>query len=65
MDILFLLLLPLSVVLVLWLAAKILHKAGIEEKWAFCLLIPFVNILMVWIFAFTTWANVKKVNDEE
>jgi hypothetical protein len=63
MDILFLLLLPLSVIFVLWLGAQILDKAGIEKKWVFCLLIPIVNIIMIWIFAFSSWNNVQKIDD--
>lgn len=65
MDILFYLLLPLSIILILWLGAEILHKAGIEKKWVFCLLIPVVNILMIWVFAFSNWTNVNKINEEE
>jgi hypothetical protein len=36
----------------LWLGAKILDKAGIHKGWVFCLLIPVVNIIMIWIFAY-------------
>ena len=43
----------------LWLGAKILDKAGIHKGWVFCLLIPVVNIIMIWVFAFTHWPNLK------
>jgi predicted PurR-regulated permease PerM len=43
----------------LWLGAKILDKAGIHKGWVFCLLIPVVNIIMIWIFAFANWPNLK------
>lgn len=50
---------------VLWLARKILIKAGLEPNWAFCLLIPIVNIIMLWVFAFCHWPNLsRKIEDE-
>ena len=44
---------------ILWLGAKILEKAGIRKEWVFCLLIPIVNIIMIWVFAFAKWPNLK------
>lgn len=46
-------------VFILWLGSKILDKAGIHRGWVFCLLIPVVNIIMIWLFAFTYWPNSK------
>jgi len=59
MDILFWLLIPLFVIFVLWLGTKILEKAGIEKKWVLCLLIPLVNVAMIWVFAFLPWKNIS------
>ncbi len=59
MDILFILLLPVFVIFILWLASKILIKAGLDPMWCFCLLIPIVNIVMIWAFAFTIWPGLK------
>ncbi len=44
---------------VLWLGSLILDKAGLARGWVFCLLIPIVNIIMLWIFAFTHWPAVN------
>ena len=63
MEIVFLLV-PLLVIFVLWLGSKILQKAGIEEQWVFCLLIPVVNIVMIWVFAFSKWPGVLENTHE-
>ena len=57
---LFYLLLPIFIVFTLWLGSKILEKAGFDKRWVFCLLIPLVNIIMIWAFAFTHWPNLKR-----
>lgn len=44
---------------IFWLGSKILHKAGFDRKWVFCLLIPIVNVFMIWAFAFSNWPNLK------
>ena len=59
MEILFFFLLPAFIVFTLWLGSKILEKAGLDRRWVFCLLIPFVNIIMIWAFAFSDWPNIK------
>ncbi len=43
---------------VLWLGSLILDKAGLARGWVFCLLIPIVNLIMLWIFAFCHWPGV-------
>ena len=59
MEILFYFLLPIFIAFTLWLGSKIIEKAGFEKKWVFCLLIPLVNIFMIWVFAFTDWPSQK------
>ncbi len=56
----FVLLVILFGVFILWLAGKILEKAGFPPQWAFVLLIPVVNIIMIWVFAFADWPNLHK-----
>lgn len=46
-------------VFVLWLGTKILDKAGIDKIWVLSLLIPVVNIFMIWVFAFSHWPKLK------
>jgi len=63
MGTLFIILVVLFTLFMLWLGAIILEKAGVEKIWIFCLLIPFVNILAVWAFAFSTWPNKASSSD--
>lgn len=44
---------------VLWLGTRILEKAGLNKVWVICLLIPILNVFMIWVFAFTYWPNLK------
>lgn len=60
---LFVILLVLYVAFVLWLGSLILDKAGIAKGWVFCLLIPIINIIMLWVFAFAHWPGAKP-NDQ-
>ncbi len=57
---LFLILLILYTGFVLWLGSLILDKAGIAKGWVLCLLIPFINIIMLWVFAFCHWPGVNQ-----
>ncbi len=59
MTILFYILVAFFVVFILWLGSIILDKAGHDKIWVFCLLIPVVNIIMIWAFAFTHWPTLK------
>lgn len=52
---LFYLLLPVYVAFCLWLAVRIVRKAGFDAWWVLVLLIPVVNIAMIWVFAFSRW----------
>ncbi len=56
----FYIILPIFVIFTLWLGTLILDKAGFDKKWVLCLLIPVVNLFMIWVFAFTDWPNLKK-----
>lgn len=59
MEILFVILVVLFTGFMLWLGSIILEKAGVDKAWIFCLLVPFVNIIAVWAFAFSNWPNSK------
>jgi len=45
---------------VLWLGYKILLKAGLDGYWTFALLVPVLNIIMIWVFAFCHWPNLPE-----
>ncbi|MCK9608324.1 MAG: hypothetical protein M0R33_17910 [Methylomonas sp.] len=56
---LFFILLPAYILFCLWLGYRILQKAGFDGRWTLILLVPVVNIIMIWIFAFSHWPNLK------
>jgi len=60
MTLFFFVLLPIFILFTLWLGSKILEKAGFDKKLVFFLLIPIINIIMIWAFAFTKWPNLKQ-----
>ncbi len=49
------LLLPFFVIFCLALAYKVAEKAGFDGWWGLILLVPVVNIIMIWVFAFSPW----------
>jgi len=57
---LFYILLPVFGLFCLWLGYRILEKAGFDGRWTLVLLIPIVNIIMIWVFAFSPWPNIRK-----
>ena len=59
MDIFFVLL-SVFVVFTLWLGYRILEKAGFDGRWTLVLLVPVVNIIMIWIFAFSPWPKLGR-----
>lgn len=48
---------------VLWLCSRILGKAGYPARWVLILLVPLVNVLMLWVFAFSTWPAEARTRD--
>ncbi|WP_020564509.1 hypothetical protein [Methylosarcina fibrata] len=52
---LFYILLPFYVAFCLWLGFRILEKAGFNGWWTLVLMVPVVNVVMIWIFAFAHW----------
>lgn len=43
------------VALPLWLISRVAIKAGFSGWWAFVFLVPFVNIVMLWVFSYAKW----------
>lgn len=56
---LFTLLLPVYGVFCLWLGYRIIEKAGFDGRWVLVLLVPVVNIIMIWVFAFMKWPKLR------
>ena len=38
-----------------WMGVLILNKAGLSVWWALTLVVPLVNLAMIWVFAFSRW----------
>jgi uncharacterized membrane protein YhaH (DUF805 family) len=52
--------LPLGIIgLFFWMMVRILHKAGYSGWWSALMLIPLVNIVMIWVFAFADWPALR------
>lgn len=54
----------LMVLIVTWAVilvpiVKILNKSGFSGWWSIISLIPFVNIIGLWVFALSKWPNSK------
>jgi hypothetical protein len=60
-----LLLLPIFGLFCLWLGYRILQKAGFDGMWTLILLVPVVNIIMIWVFAFNHWPNLQREIEKE
>lgn len=54
MALVVILLLALSI----WMTVRVLQKAGLSGFWAITQFIPLVNIIMIWVFAFSRWPAV-------
>lgn len=45
------------------LNTRILKKAGFSPWFCLLMFIPLVNLVMVWVFAFTTWPALQEKKD--
>jgi len=41
----------------------IVGKAGYSKAWFLIILVPIVNIIAIWMFAFAKWPNLNKTLD--
>jgi uncharacterized membrane protein YhaH (DUF805 family) len=57
------LIVAIFLVVYIWLPVRILHRAGYSGWWVILAVIPLVNIIMVWIFAFSTWPATQPSSD--
>ena len=39
----------------LWPCMRILNRAGFTRWWSLLIFVPIVNVIMVWVFAFSEW----------
>ena len=45
----------LVIAFIVWPGVRILHKAGYSGWWSLLMLVPLVNIIVIWLFAFAKW----------
>ena len=51
------------IIVLVWLAVfivpawRIVQKAGFNGAWSLLALVPLVNIILFWVFAFVKWPN--------
>jgi uncharacterized membrane protein YhaH (DUF805 family) len=48
------------ILLPIWFISKILNKAGFSGWFLLLSLVPFLNIIALWVFAFVDWPNFNK-----
>lgn len=48
------------VALMVWMFVRIAAKAGFHPLWAITMVVPVVNIVMLYLFAFTRWPAVPE-----
>jgi hypothetical protein len=41
--------------------ANVLHRTGRSRWWTILAFVPLVNLISLWVFAFTRWPNVARV----
>lgn len=62
--VLFWILLPVFFLFCLWMGYRIIEKAGFDGRWVMVLLLPVVNIIMIWVFAFSHWPALRDEADQ-
>ena len=51
---------PITLGLTIWGAYKVVQRAGYPGVWAFILLVPVVNLVMLYVFAFADWPALQR-----
>lgn len=49
----------------LWLYSRILSRAGFSGWWALLSLVPILNLVMLWVFAFVDWPSQRRQGGPE
>jgi uncharacterized membrane protein YhaH (DUF805 family) len=50
----------LILAIAIWLPVRILRKAGYSGWWFLLGLVPIVNVVMIWVFAFADWPRLRR-----
>ena len=51
--------------LLLWIYGRIVGRAGFSRWWVLLAVVPVVNLIMLWVFAFIDWPAVDQNHDRE
>ena len=54
------LIVPITLGITIWAAYKVVQRAGYPGAWAFILLVPVVNLVMLYVFAFADWPALQR-----
>jgi uncharacterized membrane protein YhaH (DUF805 family) len=46
---------PLLLAVPLWMIGRVLKRAGYSPWWALLVLVPLVNLVALWVFAYVRW----------
>ena len=46
--------------LILWPVARIIGRAGFSPVWCILMLVPLLNWIAVWVFAYAKWPALQK-----
>ncbi len=47
----------ISIIIILYCTAQILRRAGFSPIWSPLVLIPFIDIVIIWVFAYSIWPS--------
>ena len=46
--------------LVFWPVARILSRAGFNGAWCLLMIVPILNLIAVWVFAYAKWPALRE-----
>lgn len=50
----------LAALFAVWIGGNIVRKAGYSRWWSLLLLVPIVNLVLIWLFAFSSWPALER-----
>ena len=59
-----LMILLLAIVVTVYMFGSVVKKAGFSRWWSLLLIVPVVNLMMVWVFAFMKWPAEKQFTEQ-
>ena len=62
MEILIIAFVVALIAFIIWINVRILNKAGYSGWWSLILFVPIVNIIMIYVFAFSQWPRLGQKN---